>query len=419
MFARLVASSLRARRGRMALSLIAVTLGVAVSTTLATLALQVGDDLARTLRASGPNFVVLPSGARLASEVEGADRSPALAGFALSDTMVGDLKRSFWKNNLLEAAPELTTSVTIDGHAETLAGTWFERDVAAADGEMWHTGIAGLHPTWKLEGRWPNDGADELILGARLAARVDRHPGARLRVRAGDAEHEWLVTGVLSAGGRDDDRAWTSLARAQAITGRAGEVDRLWLSALCKPSPRTPPPDPGRDPAGYERYRCAAYPDNVAHDLEQRLPGAEVLPLRELLRGESRVVSRLNMLMLLLALGAVTASVLGLVSTATATVIERRVELGLLRALGATSSQIGALLIGETVVVSLAGGLLGFLLGVAGAAAIRGDIFGTSAPFPVLLLPLALVLSLVLAVAGTLGPLKLALRTDPAQVLRG
>ena len=53
------------------------------------------------------------------------------------------------------------------------------------------------------------------------------------------------------------------------------------------------------------------------------------------------------------------------------------------------------------------------------AVAIRGHTFGTASPVQPLLLPLALVLSLALAFLGTLAPLRLALRVDPATVLRG
>jgi len=85
----MVWSSALARRGRLALGLMAVTLGVSISTALATLALQVGDDLARTLRAAGPNFVVLPAGARLPVDLGGVQFEPARAGsLAVADYVV-------------------------------------------------------------------------------------------------------------------------------------------------------------------------------------------------------------------------------------------------------------------------------------------------------------------------------------------
>src|SRR5207244_11057643 len=121
------------------------------------------------------------------------------------------------------------------------------------------------------------------------------------------------------------------------------------------------PPDPARDPKGYERFMCTAYPANVAADLSHAIPGTEVVPITELIAGEASVVRRLHLLMLMLALAALTASTLGLLSTTTATVIERGREFGLMRALGATSGQLAVLLLAETLLVSLAGGGLGWL----------------------------------------------------------
>src|SRR5262249_30068229 len=71
LLARLVAGSLRARRSRVLLALLAVTLGTGVATALGTLALQIGDDLARTLRATGPNFLLRPEGAAWKPDVGG------------------------------------------------------------------------------------------------------------------------------------------------------------------------------------------------------------------------------------------------------------------------------------------------------------------------------------------------------------
>jgi putative ABC transport system permease protein len=193
----------------------------------------------------------------------------------------------------------------------------------------------------------------------------------------------------------------------------------VWASVLVKPPTQETAPDPARDPAGYERFMCTPYPGNVAKDLAQAIPGAEVLPMTEVVAGEGMVVARLDLLMLLLALAALTASVLGLFSTSTAAVVERAVELGLLRSIGATSAEIAALLLGETALISLAGGVMGWALGAASAAVIRGETFGVAGGVPTLLLPLAVLVSLGVTLVGTLGPLRMALRLDPARVLRG
>jgi putative ABC transport system permease protein len=417
MLGRMMVASLAARRARLLLALVAVTLGVSVAIALATLSLQVGDDLARTLRAAGPNFVVLPAGASAGLDLGGAPIEPARAGLVLPEGSVALLKTSFWKNNVLDAAPERTIEAEIGGVTARVIGTWFDRDVATDDGP-WRTGLSHLRPAWSVAGRWPREGEAALALGHELAGTMRIAPGARVRVASGGRAEEWLVAGVVTAGGLDDRGAWAPLDRVEALAGSAG-VDRVWMSALVRAPSKKPAPDPQRDPTGYERYMCTSYPSVVARDVAENLQGAEVLPMTEVVTGEGRVVERLNLLMLLLALAALTASTLGLLSTTTATVVERSVELGLMRALGASGGQIALLLLGETMLVSLVGGAAGFWIGSAGAALIRGSTFGTASPIQPLLLPVALVLSLALALLGTLAPLRLALRLDPATVLRG
>jgi putative ABC transport system permease protein len=270
-----------------------------------------------------------------------------------------------------------------------------------------------------VAGRWPREQADELLIGRDLARRLGRGPGDSVEVGVEGRARRMLIAGVVSAGGHEDDRAWAPLEVVQALTGRADQADRVWLSALVRPGPHGPAPDPQRDPAGYERFMCTPYPDNVARDLADQLPGAEVLPLAEVVAGEALVVSRLNFLLLLLALAALAAATLGLVATTTATVVERGMEIGLLRSLGATSRQLAALLMGETVLVSLAGGAAGWALGSLAAALVRGRTFGEGSVVEPILLPLALSVALAVAFFGTLAPLRMALRLDPSTVLRG
>jgi putative ABC transport system permease protein len=419
----LLSRSLRARRSRVLLALLAVTLGTGVATALGTLALQVGDDLARTLRAAGPNFVMRPEGASWRPDAAGGV-DVARAGVALPESAVAALRSTFWRNNVLAAAPEMDVRLRVRGQELDATGTWFAHDLVTAAGP-WHTGLAALHPRWTVAGAWPADTAASVVLGRALARTLGASVGDAVTLSTSDAHERAAavhVAAIVDAGGLDDRRLWLPLALAQRLTGRDAELDRVALSALVKPEPTSRgarPPDPARDPQGYERYMCTAYPANVARDLSHAVPGCEVVQLTELVAGEAGVVWRLNLLMLLLALAAITASTLGLVSTTTAGVVERAREFGLMRALGATSTQLAVLLLTESLVVALAGGALGWVFGTATAAAIRGDAFAAPAAAQPLLLPAALLVAAAVAVAGTLAPMRMALRFDPIEALRG
>jgi putative ABC transport system permease protein len=69
------------------------------------------------------------------------------------------------------------------------------------------------------------------------------------------------------------------------------------------------------------------------------------------------------------------AAALGMVNTTVMSVLERRRELGLLRAVGATRRQIGGIVMGEAVLVGLLGALLGAATGM-GVGAVFGLSFG-------------------------------------------
>src|SRR5262249_18742703 len=153
---------------------------------------------------------------------------------------VAALKASFWKHNVLEAAPELAFDATLDGTPARVLGTWFDCELATGDG-AWRTGLSRLRPRWTVEGRWPREGADAGALGRDLARRLNAAPGGRVIVaaRTGDtsARERWLVTGVVSAGGYADQEAWAPLERVQALAARRGQLDRVWLSALLRGNP--------------------------------------------------------------------------------------------------------------------------------------------------------------------------------------
>src|SRR6185503_12001150 len=104
------------------------------------------------------------------------------------------------------------------------------------------------------------------------------------------------VTAVVHAGGLEDEQAWAPLDVVQRLGDRAS-LDRIWLSVMVLAPPTRPAPDPARDPEGYERFRCAAYPANVAQTLGEQLGGAEVLPMSERVEAEGQVVRRLGFLM--------------------------------------------------------------------------------------------------------------------------
>jgi putative ABC transport system permease protein len=100
-------------------------------------------------------------------------------------------------------------------------------------------------------------------------------------------------------------------------------------------------------------------------------------------------------------------------------VLERRGEIGLMKALGASRRAVSSFFVAEQLLLALVGGVLGFVLGIILARALGVGIFGAAPAMRWILLPIVLVLAAVVSLLGSLLPLGRASRVDPAPVLRG
>ena len=179
MFARLVGESFVRNPRRKILTAAALVVGMAVATATLTVALEVGDRLAREFRSLGANLLVTPQSDTLPLEIGGVDYRPVDEGAYLHEADLGKLKTIFWRHNILGFTPFLDVPAYFGPEPrkrelpQPLIGTWYEHEVPVPDGTTFKTGASVTHPWWKIQGRWFQDGAKEAVVGAALAA---KHP---------------------------------------------------------------------------------------------------------------------------------------------------------------------------------------------------------------------------------------------------
>ena len=437
MFLRLIADNFTRRPRRKFLTAAALSLGMAVATAALSVSLDVGDRLSEEFRSLGANLVVTPEADSLPLEIGGVDFRPANSGAYLPESDLPKIKSVFWHNNITAFAPQLEftadTAKWNDGPKElehrsgaTLIGTWVAHTLALGDGNLFTTGIDRTNPWWKVDGRWFDENKRECVIGSKAAKRLNLGIGDEIGVNVPDPSkmvQPYLgltVTGILNTGGTEDDAIVTSLQQAQEISRQPGVYRKLYVSALTKPEddfarrdPRTMKPDE------LERWSCSPYVSSIAYSIKQVLPGSDVRVIRRVADGEGKILTRVRTLLWLVTFASLLAAALAVGASSAASVIERRMEIGLMKALGAGSGTVGWLLAAEQLLLAFVGGSIGYALGLLLARFLGTKIFGVPPAPSLLVLGVILVLAAAVTLLGSALPLRRAARFNPAPILRG
>jgi putative ABC transport system permease protein len=430
MFLRLVADSFSRRPRHKLLTGAALALGMAVATAALSVSLDVGDRLAHEFRSLGANLLVTPQADSLPLEIGGVDYRPVNSGAYLPESDLPKLKTIFWHNNIIAFAPILEVQAEALPLASynwieevSLIGTWADHPVSLPDAGKFQTGIAKTNPWWQIDGRWFSDDAKECVVGATFAEKNHVKIGDLISLATGDVTKipsPLKVTGVLSSGGPEDNSIVVPLSHAQSLGDKPGQYRKLYVSALTKPEDNFARRDPKTmKPDELERWSCSPYVSSIAYSIKQALPGTDVRVIRRVAEGEGLILTRVRLLLWLVTGAALLAAALAVGASAAASVIERRIEIGLMKALGAGSASIGFLLAAEQLLLALVGGGTGYAIGIVLARLLGEKIFGAAPEPSFLVFFVVIALAAAVTLLGSVFPLRRASRYEPAPILRG
>ena len=209
---------------------------------------------------------------------------------------------------------------------------------------------------------------------------------------------------------------------APGLPPGAATLVRRIPGVLAVTAPAAPDPDsPGRQPARLDVRAEPARLAAVAKTIEERIEGVEATPLLKTSASDARTIHRLTLvlaavsgvsfLLALLSVGAATAALVG----------ERRVEVGLMMALGYSGRRVGGMLAAELLAAALVAALAGELLGEIAASGLERRLLGGAGGLVLTWNGLAGAAAVAVLVVG--ASLAVALRRierlDAALVLRG
>lgn len=371
MFFRILWKLLGASRGRLTVALIALTSGAAVCSALLNVNLDAERKLTQEFRTLGANVVVAPPSG-------GGDAS-------LADASVLDRIAALHAPQIAATAPYLYVAANSGSQPVILAGTWFDQ-------------VAKMNSWWKIQGDWisTRDDHEHCLVGQTAARQLGLVPGSAVQLRSGGHTVSLTASGIVTTGGAEDSQVLTSLDSAQSLAGLSGRISLVQLSVSGTP----------------------AQIESVTRQLGESLPGVEVRPVRQIAAAEGTILGRIQGLIFWTIALILVLSTLGVLASMAALAMERRRDVGLMKALGGSVPRIMRLFLAEAGTLGVLGGVLGFFVGVVLARWIGERVFGVAMSARFEVLPITIALTLAAAVAGAF-PLRLLGRVRPADILRG
>ena len=335
---------------------------VAVVATIATAALTIYSDLegklSREFRGFGANIIVTKnSGALTASDLDGIHKT------------VGD------SAEIVPVGYAIATETTSNARL-VVGGVNIDK-------------LRRLNSSWSIS----NAGQGSALVGARVDETITH--GANLQLSFGKTSALIKPAGFFHSGSDDDSRVYIPLEDFVRLTGVQPNT------ALVRVEGR-----PQEIQAAIAKLSAA-------------VPGIEIKPVRQITQAQTAVVGKTRSVVLASSAVVVVLIMLCMVATFTGSVLERRKDFAVMKALGASNRTVNFLFASESALLALTGSIAGYILGCGIAFWIgKANFDAAILPQPLLLVPVLLG-SVALALIASTAPLRLLQQIHPAGILRG
>jgi len=379
MFWRIIRRLLSANRSRLFVMLLALGAGAAVTAALLNLQVDAKRRLTSEFRAFGANAVVAPR-----DILGNAPASNTLDESILSVVQPKPNGTDFFGIPFLYLTARVASPNSASGTPAVVAGTqldllrWTEPGVKMVSESL------------------PLSSNVQCYAGVNLARNLQLHPGDVAQLANGEKIEKCFVAGVLSSGGPADGQIFLPLDVAQRLAGLPGRLSVVQLVV-------------GGTPQEIEN-RLAA--------LAKELPDAEVKPIRQFTEGEAKIYNRISGLLTATVGIVLLLTALCVMAAMTNVAMERKMDVGLMKAIGGATRRVLRLFLAEAALLGLAGGVIGAAVGIFLSIGLGKAVFGVAARPRLIVYPVAVGLTVIVAILSAF-PLRRLASVRPASVFRG
>jgi putative ABC transport system permease protein len=152
--------------------------------------------------------------------------------------------------------------------------------------------------------------------------------------------------------------------------------------------------------------------------LQQQLQDAQVRPIRQFTEGEAKIYNRISGLLTATVMIVLLLTGLCVMAAMTNVAMERRNDVGLMKAIGGATRRVLRLFMMEAALLGFAGGLIGAAAGIFLSIWLGKQVFGVAAQPRLIVYPVAVALTMIVAILSAY-PLRRLANIRPASVFRG
>ena len=420
------------RRSRAVMAVIASLVGAATLFCLASVCIAVPQQMNEEMRAYGANLIVTPADATSKSE-------------GISTATITNVTALVTAEHSAKSAAYRYESVRINSAPYTLAG-------------VNPKAVQTLNRHWNVTGDWPSEG--NVMVGRDVADALGVHIGSRITIgyRASDNSAASSASGSSDSGesdnrsdengsqmsdsGESDNQTVGKLGQTESqvkengrvssdimnnegtefrvagIVDTGGNEDSI-VYATTADVAKLAGSKRGADVVEYSVNAMGDDLNAIVKTLNANPnTGVKAQTVTKITSSDTRIITMLQTLFWSVSLVVLVLTLVGVGTTISSIVSQRRNEIGLRKALGASSQAIGTEFYVESAIYGLIGGLFGTAIGYALARVLCVTVFERAIGFNWLLGLASLVLSMLIAVVASIPPVRRATRIDPAIVLR-
>jgi putative ABC transport system permease protein len=367
------------RKRRVLYATLGVVIGTATVVGILTVARAGQERIYNQLEKYGPNLAVIPAINNLDMKLGDV----RLGMLAVGDNYVSEDKLPQMRQ-IADGEIRKAMKIEDQGNIATIAPNLYVNTKIGDSSVM----VVGIDPEeelkiktwWRVnQGKYLEQN-NEAIAGAVAAEILKLKVGDIIPLDGTDVK----LAGILDETGSNDDyELFIPLETLQKASGREGLVSSVDIRALCNACPV----------------------EIIANGINKDIPGVRAVAVKQIAANEMGMMDKMSKFMLTLACITLAVGLFGVVNTMMTSVNERIKDIGIMRAVGASRSQIVKAFIYEAIIIGIIGGIAGDLIGTLLAYIVGPLVFeGITIGYVPQYFVLALLLAIVVAVVATVYP---------------